>query len=668
MGVRSTGSQHPTTTEADGHLLEYFRQNFGGGGGGTNTSPIPLGGMQATGGVISDYTEPGGGVFRAHVFTSSGVFEITQGGDFGDTVNYLLVGGGGGGGASNGGGGGAGRVLHRENIATPGSFPAPFAVVVGGGGGGQRTGDHNRTLYPGSATTLALGSVSAPGGGAGGTGFDPGPKNPGENGGAGGGGGTNEGTGGSGSGSLWPGSGSTISPTNGWGGSGGSGGPTSSGGGGGGGAEDNGFNYDHPTVPSSGGAGIIIPGPVMSGSELKLAGGGGGGRPSGAVNKSSATDRGGAGVRNGSSPAPGNHGTFSTGGGGGGGGGYPASNGGSGGSGIAVIRYQIGTTDTSDARATGGAISFYGGKTIHTFTASGTFTTEPNWSNVNVEYVVIGGGGAGGGNAGGGGGAGAYKKGTTPVSGTGTAVTVQVGGGGAKRDAGTSGRNGTSSYFGTPITSPGGGHGGHSNANGGNGGSAGGGNNSGSSDGDNFPGNLADSVPGNGWGHNGGVQSGSGASRCQGGGGGAGGTGGNAASPNTGGDGGAGIQLPSTFRNPDFVSPGNRGFGGAGPTGAPTPNGFDTSGNFWFAGGGGGSSHYPGPDPGGAGGGGPNTATPYAGAGAGGVGGYPNCPADGFGKDALQNTGSGGGAGSGGCPTLQHGGGGSGIVLIAYPT
>ena len=32
MGVRSTGS-HPTTTKADGHLLEYFRQNFGTGGG-----------------------------------------------------------------------------------------------------------------------------------------------------------------------------------------------------------------------------------------------------------------------------------------------------------------------------------------------------------------------------------------------------------------------------------------------------------------------------------------------------------------------------------------------------------------------------------------------------------------------------------------------------------
>ena len=33
MGVKSTGS-HPTTTKADGHLLEYFRQNFSAGGGG----------------------------------------------------------------------------------------------------------------------------------------------------------------------------------------------------------------------------------------------------------------------------------------------------------------------------------------------------------------------------------------------------------------------------------------------------------------------------------------------------------------------------------------------------------------------------------------------------------------------------------------------------------
>ena len=52
MGVRSTGSQHPTTTQADGHLLEYFRQNFGAGGGGTNATSR----NRNIGGVISDYT------------------------------------------------------------------------------------------------------------------------------------------------------------------------------------------------------------------------------------------------------------------------------------------------------------------------------------------------------------------------------------------------------------------------------------------------------------------------------------------------------------------------------------------------------------------------------------------------------------------------------------
>ena len=63
MGVRSTGS-HPTTTKADGHLLEYFRQTFGGGGGGTNAPPPPSG-LTATGGVISDYTST---IFIEHMF------------------------------------------------------------------------------------------------------------------------------------------------------------------------------------------------------------------------------------------------------------------------------------------------------------------------------------------------------------------------------------------------------------------------------------------------------------------------------------------------------------------------------------------------------------------------------------------------------------------------
>ena len=81
----------------------------------------------------------------------------------------------------------------------------------------------------------------------------------------------------------------------------------------------------------------------------------------------------------------------------------------------------------------------------------------------------------------------------------------------------------------------------------------------------------------------------------------------------------------------------------------------------------------------GAGGGGGGNAMPPSGplalglqgntgGGSGGVGTYPNCPSDGYGGNGLANTGGGGGAGSGGCPEQYNGGGGSGIVLIAYPT
>ena len=93
----------------------------------------------------------------------------------------------------------------------------------------------------------------------------------------------------------------------------------------------------------------------------------------------------------------------------------------SGGSGIVVIRYQIGTTDTSDAKATGGAISFAGGKTIHTFTASGDFNLNNNGGNpLSVEFLAIAGGGGGGNGTaadleGGGGGAGALYSTDTAV-------------------------------------------------------------------------------------------------------------------------------------------------------------------------------------------------------------------------------------------------------------
>jgi hypothetical protein len=117
MGARS--SKNTTqNNRSDGHLLEYFRNTFVRGGGGTNAPPPPPPpGLTATGGVISDYSDPGpGAIYRAHIFTSSGIFDVSAPGDFGDTVEYLVVAGGGGGGVHNAaGGGGAGG--YRTNVS-----------------------------------------------------------------------------------------------------------------------------------------------------------------------------------------------------------------------------------------------------------------------------------------------------------------------------------------------------------------------------------------------------------------------------------------------------------------------------------------------------------------------------------------------------------------------
>ena len=105
-------------------------------------------------------------------------------------------------------------------------------------------------------------------------------------------------------------------------------------------------------------------------------------------------------------------------GGGGCGGGNPVNGepGGQGGTGAVIVRYRIGTSRTGVAKASGGAISFYNGKTIHTFIRSDIFVAPSSFSET-VEYVVIGGGGAGGWDIGGGGAAGGFRAGTHPLSG-----------------------------------------------------------------------------------------------------------------------------------------------------------------------------------------------------------------------------------------------------------
>jgi len=258
--------------------------------------------------------------------------------------------------------------------------------------------------------------------------------------------------------------------------------------------------------------------------------------------------------------------------------------------------------------ATGGTITTANGFTFHTFTSSGTFAlTEPATMCVEV-LIVGGGGGGGGGNGGGGGGAGGVVR-TCVTAGGSTAVVVgALGEGGANAAYGTSG--GSSSFFG--ITAVGGGAGGPMYYVGLDGGSGGGG-------GGNYTGTAI-----------------------------AGGSG-------TAGQGNAGhAGYPSAFAG--------GGGGGAGASGGGGAGGNDLIG-------GAGQTYYLGGVPytvGGGGGGGdiysPATGTGGVGGGGTGAGTTSNATA------GVANTGGGGGGGGYGSPNGDGANGGSGIVIIAYPT
>ena len=93
----------------------------------------PGGTTEATGGIISDYTDPGPGqVYRAHIFTSSGTFTVSQVAPS-TSADILLVGGGGGSGRSSGnanfGGAGAGGMLTQTGVPLS---VATYPIVNGG--------------------------------------------------------------------------------------------------------------------------------------------------------------------------------------------------------------------------------------------------------------------------------------------------------------------------------------------------------------------------------------------------------------------------------------------------------------------------------------------------------------------------------------------------------
>lgn len=663
----------------------------------------------ATGGLISDYTE-GSTFYRAHIFTSSGVLDVTrlsQGITNGNNIEYLVIGGGGAGGAHYGAGGGAGGVrtnLTGSPVSDGQTFTAAireYAISVGGGA--ASTGSSPTPKSPnGSDSYFGPPStpegVTARGGGSGGSNGGA-PEHPGNPGGSGGG---SKGTGTIGYG-YNPSTPSPVTPqipashpygfTQ--GNPGGQGNPGAQYCGGGGGIGAAGASVPNSsTNGGAGGAGLkfAIAGPPtytavgaidpVTGDGQYFAGGGAGG---GGGTSPGGLGGGGRGTPNGT-PNAASRGQENTGGGGAGRTQSGSASKTNGGSGIVIVRYKLGQV-LGTAKATGGIISFYNGKTIHTFIGTGTFVA-PATFNETVEYVVVGGGGSGGGQdfRGGGGGAGAVLHNTANINGPST-TNVQIGGGGSFVSPESSAGNGTPSYFGAPFTAPGGGMGGGYNSpyagiQGGSGGGAGGypggtdgdaGTDPGTATGDSFPGNPDDNSPTNGWGYRGGGR-GSEGRQQGGGGGGAGGQGTPSDSgdyPTTYGFGGPGIQLPTTFRNPASAPSGTGGTSPSVSNGTSSGLGYQSpTGDNWYVAGGGNGGGYSKPT-----GVNPSVETfvPAGGGGTGAINGPGNSPEPEHpvrvtGWPGAVNSGSGGGGSSPQYDTVGPGQGGSGIVMVAYPT
>ena len=333
--------------------------------------------------------------------------------------------------------------------------------------------------------------------------------------------------------------------------------------------------------------------------------------------------------------------------------------------------------------ASGGDVEYtYNGKRIHVFTTAGPSTFVVTETLVNAEVFIVGGGGGAGdhnsGHSSGGGGAGGVATGPAPT-GTFTAATypITVGAGGAGGGQGSQpadGASGSDSLIGSAgslgVTVYGKGGGGtNADGNGTGGGGITGGSGGGGSGRRGNVGGGSNQNPANphpwiaDYGNDGGAShpGDTGGANGGGGGGGAGSIGGTSPGSDRGGNGGLGIAIPSTFRDPSNPY---------GDSGAPPQPDLSSPGNWYFAGGGGGAEGPAGPDSNaGAGGLGHLVGSGYAGghgvryAGSGSAG-----PPDGsFNpyQNGKVNTGGGGGGGS---ADGDHdgGNGGDGIVFIAY--
>jgi len=247
-------------------------------------------------------------------------------------------------------------------------------------------------------------------------------------------------------------------------------------------------------------------------------------------------------------------------------------------------------------------------------------TTGIQTRPTTVEYLVVAGGGGGGGFAGGGGGAGGLLTGTSyPVT-TGSTITITIGAGGTCATGYSSGDNGSNTTFGSIKTLGGGGGATNAGSPGGSGG--------GSGRSANSPAGVAGTV---GQGFPSGVKT---ADDCTGaGGGGAGGPGRPNVSGISGGHGGPGVASSITGSLVMYAGGGGGGIRVDGTQGSPQTGGLGTAG-------GGNAARY-----------GDNTL---------------NSGMKFWAQSGIVNTGGGGGGGTD--PLFTGGVGGSGIVVLRYPS
>lgn len=392
-----------------------------------------------------------------HICTVSGIFVP----NFTGTVEVLVVAGGGGGGMDMGGGGGGGGVLSNASYSvTAGS---PITVTVGGGGVGAPAGGppsnpnyHQFVVSATSGSNSVFGSITAIGGGYGGSSYFGYTPNYGY--------GANGGSGGGASGYSDGNGGRNGTGTSGQGNNGGASlGQYYSGGGGGAGAVGQ-------QNPPHGGDGILN---NILGVNYYWGGGGGGAAYSAGVGGNGGKGGGGGGSSAGLGDtngmlhgknagaggggdwvnSPGGDGGQYTGGGGGGGMHYNRNNrGGNGGSGIVIIRHL----DTS------GTSTFNGRNAEKISSLVFSMDAANIGKGSSVEVLVVAGGGGGGSDMGGGGGGGqAFVTNYSVRINTPINVVVGAGGSGATGYANypPPGYNGVNTRFGN-LTAIGGGGGG----------------------------------------------------------------------------------------------------------------------------------------------------------------------------------------------------------------